>query len=978
MKIDKILNDKSLLLTEIYFKLVVEFEKRYGSNSVLFMEIGSFFEVYEVDNEKTKLGKAKEIAEILNIQLTKKNKSLLGNDEKNPLLAGVPSVSFERYLNRLISEEKYIIIVIKQRGEIPNITRYVSNIISIGTNFDYIQDSEENYVVSLMIDKNNGIFSSGYSAIDVSTGKTILYETHGTKEDEYFALDEIFNLLNVYKTKEIILTFLMSEDNHKEVLKYLEINERFLTNINEKRAKISYQNELFKDIYSIRSLLSPIEHLDLERSPLSSESLAILIDFIASCDVNILHKLKMPDIINNRRFVYLGNNALEQLNIISNVKQEKTLLKLVDKSSTAIGKRLLKERLLNPILDCDELNRRYDLVEKVFGHIKFLEEELKGIYDLERIQRRITVIRLHPFEINFLHNSLLSVLKILSYIKKHNIIKIDLKQDNILEYIQDIEACFDLNMTYKFSLNSIEDNFFIKGVDSALDQLIEERVLKLEIFTKIKEHINNILVKLTKRNDNFVSINKTEKEGYYISLTKNRFNLIESELLKSHISLEAKTYSFLDFDIKKLNNSVKISSIFMDKISGELIRNNLKIIERTKEFLYSKLAIFDKKYHFLLNDISYLIADLDVALSTAKLSREKFFTKPKIVNSKDDENFLELKDLRHPLIEDRKDAQIYVPNDLALGSKDYLKYDNYMSIDANDGRDTTGVLLYGINSSGKSSLMKSVGIAVILAQGGFFVPAKFMSFSIFNSIFTRIVSKDNIQKGLSTFGVEMLELKNIFNRASTKSLILGDEICHGTETISGVSIVASAIIKLSSLKPIFIFATHLHQLSDIKELKDLKNIVNLHLGIEYIQEEDSIIFHRKLKAGSGNSIYGLEFAKSLHMDRDFIKKADEIRKEIASDYNNRELLIKRKTSKYNKDLYLSNCLLCCEKAVEVHHIRQQSEANEDGLIEHFPKNHKFNLIPLCKNHHDLIHKDKLKIEGFIMTSNGLQLHYKEI
>jgi len=343
-EIEKIFNNKEKLLTQIYFDLQRHFEEKYGKDTVVFMEIGTFFEVYEVNNDDERIGKAKEIAELLNIQLTKKNKRIVENSEKNPLLAGVPAVSFERYLSRLISEQKYTVIVVKQKGTPPKISRYISQIVSPGTNFDHIIDNDDNYIVSLLIDKFRDIYTVGYSAIDVTTGKTWLYETHGTSEDPSYALDEVFNLLNVYRTSEVVVTFLDGVIEQKHVMQYLEIPEHYHYSVNNKRVKIDFQNELFKEVYQIESLLSPIEHLDLERAPMITESLAILINFVIEHDYHIIQKMATPKLIDNRRFMYLGNNALEQMGVISKDKKEFTLLKMLDKSSTAIDRASFAER----------------------------------------------------------------------------------------------------------------------------------------------------------------------------------------------------------------------------------------------------------------------------------------------------------------------------------------------------------------------------------------------------------------------------------------------------------------------------------------------------------------------------------------------------------------------------------------------------------------------------------------------------------
>ena len=272
--------------------------------------------------------------------------------------------------------------------------------------------------------------------------------------------------------------------------------------------------------------------------------------------------------------------------------------------------------------------------------------------------------------------------------------------------------------------------------------------------------------------------------------------------------------------------------------------------------------------------------------------------------------------------------------------------------------------------------MKSIGLSVILAQAGFFVPAVELRFGLYDKLFTRIVSQDNLYKGLSTFSVEMMELKNIFNRANARSLVLGDEISQGTETESALAIVSSAILKLISLKSTFIFATHLHQLEHIPQLQNLPHLIFLHLGIHYDEENDTLIYNRILERGMGDSLYGLEFAKSLHMDKEFLQTAQTIRENLSISSSDIKTLQQQKSSKYNKKLYLSKCALCDENVQDVHHIAEQNEANDAGNIDHYHKNHKYNLIPLCKKHHQLVHENKIKISGFVMTDEGLKLHYE--
>jgi len=974
--------DKSKRLSETYFDLQRYFEQKYGDDTVVFMENGTFFEVYEVNNDELQIGKAKEMAELLNIQLTKKNKNIVENSVKNPLLAGVPAVSFERYLNRLIREQRYTVIVVRQRGEPPKIVRYVSQIISPGTNFDYAVDNQDNYIVSLLIDKNRDIYSAGYAAIDVTTGKTWLYETNGTSEDQSFALDEVFNLLNIYKTSEVVLTFLEGVDTTREVVRYLEIPEHYSYSVNHTRPKIEYQNELFEKVYQIQSLLSPIEHLDLERTPMISEALAILVHFVIEHDVHIIQKLFRPKQIDNRRYMYLGNNALEQLSIISKDKDELSVSRLIDKTGTAIGRRLLKERLLNPIIEKEELERRYRIIDRVTSHVRFLEETLRGIYDLERLSRRINLGRLHPFEMNYVYDSLISVKELMNYIKKHKIQKTPFSENEVDEFIRDIQRSVDLETSRRFTVTTISDNFLMRNVDPAIDTLVDENARMLQTFSIIIDKIESMIGAVSSDSQaRYVTLGLLEKEGYYISISKNRWSMIEQTFASASIEQEGLSVSFASFGIKKLTNSVKITSELTEQLSDRIMRNRTRIIALAKERFIQLQLTYERRYALLFERVIQYVADLDVAVSAAKTAQMYNFARPMIVDVRPDENFMQIMALRHPLIEIQERQGIYVPNDIVMGTRDYMDLPKpetvMLDVTVHDGHDINGVLLYGINSSGKSSLMKSIGISVLLAQSGFYVPASAMKFSLFESIFTRIVSKDNPSKGLSTFAVEMLEMKNIFNRATLRSLVLGDEISHGTETLSGVAIVASSIMKLAKLRSIFLFATHLHQLSTMKEIGQLRNVVDLHLSVEYDEDHDRLVFNRILQGGSGSSVYGLEFARSLHMDREFLDTANKIRKRLANDFDELELLVKKRTSKYNKDLYVTKCIICGAVAEDVHHISQRSLADNAGFIGHFHQDHKHNLIPLCKEHHLAIHDGNIMVKGFVMTSKGLELEVED-
>ncbi|MEA2017034.1 MAG: DNA mismatch repair protein [Campylobacterota bacterium] len=980
-QVTEILESSDILLTQKYFKLQQLFEEKYGKDTIVLMEIGTFFEVYEVNNDKEKIGKAKEIAELLNIQLTRKNKSILENNQSNPLMAGVPAISFEKHINRIIQEQKYTIAIIKQVGLPPNVKRVLEAIISPGTNFDFAVNSDENNITSITVDQIRGNYLIGYSAIDVTTGKCYFNEVFGTSEDPSFALDEVFNYMNMHKTSEVIVTFLDKQINQKEVIEYLELSHKTF-HISNIRPKIAYQNELFRNVFEIESLLTSIEHLDMERYALASESLAILIDFVIEHDSKIIEKLSYPIKLDVSKYIYLGNNALEQLNILE-VPHQPNLLKLINNTSTAMGKRLLKERLTHPIKDEKELKRRYKLSSDLYDYHAPIENFLNNIYDIERLTRRIKLNRLHPFELNYLYDSLESIKEIVKFMENYNFVKPPCSSQEITIFLKTIEDTFDLTSCGKFMLKDIDSNIIVSGIDSKIDELLKENE---ELENQLEVFRLHILKYLKSEDKNLIGINRLGKEGFFLGLTKNRYSSIKDELLESHLIIDDELYLFKDFNIKVQTTTVKITNKLTATISDKYVHNLHKIIELNKIVFKEKIEFYENKFAVMLLDLVSFIAEIDLTVSNIKIAKKYNYVAPKIVQKKQkDTNFLEVIDLRHPIIESTEENGIYIPNDLVLGdltmvSKDYqdniiVKNSLYDNITDNKMH---GVLLYGINSSGKSSLMKSIGICVILAQAGFYVPAASMRFCLFDEVFTRISGSDNIAKGLSSFAVEMLELKNIFNRATANSLILGDEISHSTETMSGVSIVASAILKLAELKAIFVFATHLHQLPEIKEIEKLNNIICLHLSVLYNEQDDKLMFDRKLSYGSGSSMYGLEFAKSLHMDKEFLKMANDIRKRLSDDYDTIERLSQKKTSGYNKDLYIASCAICGAKVDEIHHIQEQHKSNENDFIGHISKNHKYNLIPLCNKHHKMVHDGKININGFVTTSKGLELHYSDL
>ena len=321
--------------------------------------------------------------------------------------------------------------------------------------------------------------------------------------------------------------------------------------------------------------------------------------------------------------------------------------------------------------------------------------------------------------------------------------------------------------------------------------------------------------------------------------------------------------------------------------------------------------------------------------------------------------FIDVKNIRHCLIENLNSEELYIANDIILGKEDTQD----------------GILLYGTNAVGKTSLIRAIGIAVIMAQAGFYVAASTFHYKPYTSIFTRILGNDNIFKGLSTFAVEMSELRNILLIADENSLILGDELCSGTESISAQSIFVSGLQHLHSAQSSFIFATHLHEIVKYSEIVDMTRLVLKHMVVIYDRQNDTLIYDRKLKDGSGTNTYGLEVCKSLNLPDAFMENAHTIRRKY---YPETASVLSFKSSHFNGKKIMGLCEHCGENiGTEVHHLQHQTRANKKGMITQrdgtqIHKNILSNLMTLCEKCHHSIHNEGIEHKK-IKTTMGTQI-----
>jgi DNA mismatch repair protein MutS len=332
----------------------------------------------------------------------------------------------------------------------------------------------------------------------------------------------------------------------------------------------------------------------------------------------------------------------------------------------------------------------------------------------------------------------------------------------------------------------------------------------------------------------------------------------------------------------------------------------------------------------------------------ARTASKHGWIEPSIIEG--DTSSISVENLRHPLIEAQKTQSKYVTHNVSLGNES-----------------SSGWLLYGMNASGKSSLMKALGLATLLAQVGSYVPATKMTLCPFHKIATRILNQDNLWAGLSSFAVEMSELREIFQVADDRTLVLGDELCSGTESVSATSIVAAGIEWLHKAGSKFVLATHLHDLTSLPLITTLPSLSIWHLHVEYNHARDILIYHRDLKPGPGSSMYGLEVARALHLPADMIEAAFKIRRILTGE----TAIEDSKVSIWNSNLIKNSCSRCGSFSnLHTHHIQERHETattrNLDGTALHGLRN----LTVLCESCHEKHHSGIDSIGSVVDTSIG--------
>ena len=783
-------------------------------DALLLFRVGDFYETFHDDAVKA--------SSILGIILTKRGAG--SNSETK--LAGFPHHSLNTYLHKLVKAGERVAIC--EQLEDPKKTksivrRGVTELITPGValNDGILEQKSNNFLASVFNIKNQ----YGISFLDISTGELLIAEGN---------LEYVKNLLSNYDAKEILVCKKNKSDFINEFGNYSSV--------------FYFDDWVFNKDFALEKIKNHFDVSGLKGFGISENNVGLL-----ACG-SILHYLdetqhkklehitKINQIIDSSH-VWMDQFTVANLELIySNSKEGKSLIDIIDYTSSPMGARMLKRWLIHPLLDLKKLNFRHSSVDEIIKNkdlLFSLQEELRSLSDLERIIAKVVTFKISPRELVQLKESLNKVKSIKDLLSEKSLINL-YKINSSLDCCESIIKLLEQTLNNEAPVNIKKGNVIKENFNSELDEL---RSLSISG----KDYLNKILER-EKNNTGITSLKISFNNvfGYFIEVRNIHKDKVPEDWIRKQTLVNAERYitsELKDYEAKILGAEEKIS-VLESKLFEELIIKLIKDVE-------------------VIQNNSFWLANLDCFVGFANLALKAKYNKPTLNNSKD----LEITKGRHPVIESQLSQDSpYVPNDLKLCDK------------------TNQILMItGPNMSGKSAILRQTALIVLLAQIGSFVPAEKAKIGIIDKIFTRVGASDNISAGESTFMVEMNESASIINNISKNSLVLLDEIGRGTSTYDGISI-AWAIAEFlhdHPYKPKTLFATHYHELNMMADSFERVNNVNVSIK----ETKHSVIFLRKLVPGGSAHSFGIHVAQMAGMPKGLILSAKKMLKKLEKSHN---------------------------------------------------------------------------------------------
>jgi DNA mismatch repair protein MutS len=994
-----------------YFKYTEEYQTKYGKHSVVLMQVGAFFEVYGIklaEGDDIVRSQITHFAEICQLNVSAKTQSY---ENGTIVMAGFRDFTIDKYITKL-TENGYTVPVFVQEKDGKVIRRVLDKVYSPGTFISCETDSNNaisNNIMTIWFELYKPFAKSaqakdtmvyGVSVVNIFTGQSFIFQHETPFYMNVTTFDELERFISIYSPSEIIIISPFDKPTIQSITQYAGIHTSVVHLIdstelkNEKIMRCTQQRYL-KEVLSFFYKEDTFDICkEFQEHILATQSFCYLLNFIQEHNPTLVRRICLPEFNNTSKRVILPNHTLLQLNIIGDMSAENkkmgklsSIMSLLNKCNSPMGRRLFQHQLTNPTFDESWLSMEYSMIANMtdgehYDMVDSFRKQLSKLRDIDKIGRQIVVKTIYPTSIYLLYTSLDRVQQmntclhedtgILQYLcesflenGEHNKCGnvMDKKITEIMTFLAEnfiLDQCQSVN-----SMNTFPASIIQPGVSAELDQVMEKYNTAQAYFNTIYNIFNGI-VKSTEQSPTdteYVKIHETEKSGMGLLITSKR-----SLILKQNLSSISKNdrivriddkFSFNADDVKFVKASgtnLEITFPELTEICKTILHYKFILNKLIAESYIQVLTRLEDVYLDSLEHISTYVAKLDVLTTKSYIAKKYNYCRP-VIDSAATKSSICAVNMRHCLIEHLQQDEIYVPNDVVIGRID-------------SGGD--GILLYGTNAVGKTSLIRAIGVSVLMAQTGMYVPCSSFVFKPYTAIFSRILGNDNIFKGLSTFAVEMSELRVILKLADENSLILGDELCSGTEMESALSIFVAGLVELDKKKSSYIFATHFHEIVDYEEIVQLSRLTQMHMEVSYDREHDCLVYDRKLKAGSGPRIYGLEVCKSLHLDAEFLELAYSIRNKY---YPETSGVLSNKQSSYNARKIKGLCELCKKELGEdIHHLQHQQDANEDGFIGTFHKNHKANLVSICEPCHQKLHSPESgKVIKKKKTTAGMKL-----
>ncbi|WP_373781701.1 DNA mismatch repair protein MutS [Kaistella sp.] len=773
-------------------------------DALLLFRVGDFYETFGTD--------AIRASQILGIVLTKR-----ANGEGHIELAGFPHHSVDTYLPKLVRAG--LRVAICDQLEDPKtvkgiVKRGVTELITPGVTFNeqVLTSKKNNFLLSIHKEKEK----YGLALVDVSTGEFLTSEGN---------LEQLLHIVGTFDPSEIIY--------QRRAELPSQMHNRSSFKLEDWAYQYNYAYEKLTGHFKTNSLKGfGIE--DLKLGIIAAG--AIFAYLVEDTHHALLQHITKIQVIPKDDYLMMDHFTLRNLEIVySSSQQGKSLLDIVDKTSTPMGGRLLRRRLILPLKSVSEINRRLDLIE-FFNKEENLKYEilqlLKSISDLDRLMGKLASEKICPKEVGYLRQSLLNIKNIKELLHPYDEVLAWISPlvdvDELIKYLTDY-------LNEELPVNIAKGNVIKPGISEDLDHLrglqnkgknfldeMCEREVKRTGITSLKISFNNVF-------------------GYFIEVRNSHKDKVPEDWIRKQTLVNAERY--ITEELKEYEEQILGAEEKISKIEHQLYRDVCENV----------MIYIDQ-----IQENSKIIAELDCGVGLSELAVSESYTKP-VLN----EGFeIDLKEARHPIIENALPlGEKYIPNDLFL---------------AKDSQQI--IMVTGPNMAGKSAILRQTAIICLMAQIGSFVPAKHAEIGVLDKVFTRVGASDNISSGESTFMVEMNEAANILNNISERSLILLDEIGRGTSTYDGVSIAwaIAEYLHQHPTQPKTLFATHYHELNEMTV--NFERIKNFHVSIQ--EHKGSIIFLRKLLSGGSEHSFGIHVAKLAGMPAKVVNRANEVLKTL--------------------------------------------------------------------------------------------------